>query len=474
MRRAGILLHISSLPSPGFIGDLGSEAYEFVDFLRETKQSIWNILPVHPTLTELGNSPYNTTSLFAGNILFISIDTLIKEGYLERKKYRKIYFSEKVDYRKAYAFKEKHLREAFKNFRDSKDRDFYNFCEENCFWLESYALFEVMRKKYGLPWNKWKNIDVEEEEIEYIKFTQYIFFKQWFNLKNYANSKGILIFGDMPIYPSYSSADVWSNPGIFKLNKNMKPKYVAGVPPDYFSSKGQLWGNPVYDWGELKNQNFDWWVKRIGHALKLYDMVRIDHFRGLIAYWEVPYGSATAREGKWVKVPYRDFFNALFKYTDRCRIVAEDLGYIDSEVREVRSKYNLRGMKVLQFAFDEDNSEYMPHNWERDTVAYTGTHDNPTLREWLENLTEKQRNRLLRYIGYAQGTDIIDTLIRLTYMSVADTVIIPMQDILRLGEEARMNKPGRKKGNWRWRLKKDVLLSAVDYLKELSETYARY
>ncbi len=474
MRRAGILLHITSLPSDGPVGDFGPSAYEFIDFLADSKQGIWHILPLHPTHPSLGNSPYNPLSLFAGNKLFISAEILAEEGLLERKYIKPLPPTPEVDYRRAMREKENILKKAFLNFTPT--REYEEFCKKNSHWLEDFATFEAISKKHGIEWHKWTDkIHVSEEEIEFSKFCQFIFFRQWFRLKEYANSKGVMIFGDMPIYPAYHSADVWSNPYLFKLDKDKKPKAVAGVPPDYFSSTGQLWGNPVYDWGNIKEDNFSWFVKRFIHLKKMYDYVRIDHFRGYIAYWEVPAGEKTALKGKWVRAPYEEFFKKILRFVDPSRLIAEDLGYITPDVKEVIRKFNIAGMRVLQFGFDEINSEHLPHNYPENCIAFTGTHDNPPLLAWFEKTNAKVKNNLFSYIGLKiDGDKINDILIRLLYMSKAKIVIVPIQDILKLSEDARINTPSKKRGNWKWRVEKKYLNTEVTaYLSEITGVYGR-
>ncbi len=464
MRSAGILLHISSLPSEGYIGDFGREAYEFIEFLYSAGQSIWHILPLHPTSPFYNNSPYNSLSLFAGNILFINAEKLVEDGFLERRYAKKLRFTERVDYVSAYRYKEDILRKAYKNFIGSGDREFLKFCEENSYWLEEYSFYEAERRGRVIA-----------EEVNFFRFCQYVFFKQWNDLKRFANSKGIKILGDMPIYPAPDSAEVRLKGHLFKLGRDGKPLYVAGVPPDYFSSEGQLWGNPVYDWEGMEKEGFLWWRERFIHALKMYDMVRIDHFRGLVAFWEVPAGSRTAKRGKWVRVPSEKLFREILKYVPACRVVAEDLGYITPDVRELRRKLGFSGMKVLQFAFGEEDSEHLPHNYERNCVVFTGTHDNPPLKQWFLEMSEKERERLRKYAGLRVREDsVCDVLIRLAYMSVADTVIIPLQDVLGLGKEARMNTPGKRRGNWLWRVKKEQFThQVISYLKYLTEIYGR-
>ncbi len=471
MRRfAGVLLHITSLPSPFCIGDLGKQAYLFVDFLKSSNQGLWQVLPLNPTLEEFGNSPYFSTSLFAGNPVLISPELLYEEGLISLESLEK--FKEeptpKVNYPKAYFIKEMLLEEAFKNF--SETEDFHRFEEENSFWLEDYAVFIALRKKNASSWDKWTDLKPDPLEVKKEKFKQYIFFKQWFRLKEYANSRGIKIVGDLPIYPAFDSADTWANKHLFKFDM------VAGVPPDYFSSEGQLWGNPVYNWDVLKEENFQWWIRRIEYSLKLYDLLRIDHFRGLISYYTVPKGEKTAKYGKWERAYPEEFFTLLKDYFPEFPFLAEDLGTIDREVEEVRDKFGFPSMRVLAFAFFEPHSSHLPHNYTQNCVVYTTTHDNMPLKDWfLEELREADRERLYKYLGRKVERESISAeLIRLAYMSVAKYCIVPMQDLLNLGKESRMNKPGTSKGNWEWRMNALPQSELIFRLSELTDTYQRF
>lgn len=369
-----------------------------------------------------------------------------------------------------------------------EDCNFLNFCKENNYWIEDYALFQALREKTGKEWYEWedkvkrrdkKTIEKLKKElhkeIKFHKFVQYVFFKQWKELKDYANDKGIRMFGDVPIYPAYFSVDVWKNPEIFKLDENLRPVFVAGVPPDYFSPTGQLWGNPVYNWYKLEEENFSFWIERFKHYFKLFDYLRLDHFRGFVGYWEVPFGEKTAKRGRWGKAPAKKFFKTILSLFPKDLIIVEDLGFITDEVRYVRDFFGLTGMKVLQFTFYEDNSEYLPHNHVENSVVFTGTHDNPPSRVWFKNLNEISKERFFKYIGRkVKEENASRELIRLAYMSVAFMTVIPVQDILNLGEEATMNIPGRKYGNWEWRLKAGELNKKTsEYLSELVLTYGR-
>ena len=494
-RETGILLHITSLSSPYGIGDLGPEAYRFADFLSKTKQSLWQVLPFNPTNPAHGNSPYSCVSAFAANSLLVSPELLVKDGFLSEKDLQPLpaFPTEKVNYLKAIAYKERLLNIACQRFKGMGDRNEYEkFCSENSHWLEDFTLFIAIKSFFGgKVWGEWpKELrDREPEslkaiakklqnEIEREKFTQYLFFKQWFKLKSCCNQNGIRIIGDIPIYVNYDSADVWVNPEIFKLNEEKRPVFVAGVPPDYFSETGQLWGNPIYNWDILKERNYEWWIQRMEHALKIYDVVRIDHFRGLVDFWEVPAGEQTAVNGKWVDAPAEDFFSLLLNIFPNLPIIAEDLGFLSPRVKEVMQIFGFPGMKVLLFAFGEDNPThpYLPYTYEKNSVVYTGTHDNNTARGWFEKeATPEEKERVLRYLGHKiPSKNIHWELIQLAMMSVANTALFPMQDILGLGQEARMNQPSSAEKNWEWRMLPEQLTSApAEKLLELTETYGR-
>ncbi|MFN3870542.1 MAG: 4-alpha-glucanotransferase [Aquificaceae bacterium] len=467
-RLAGVLLPISSLPSDFGIGDLGSKAYAFVDFLALAGNSLWQILPLNPTEEIHGNSPYHSISLFAGNPILISPELLYQEGLISKDTLEslKVESSDRIAYGEVYTKKDRMLQEAFENFKE--DEYFYSFCKENSYWLEDYALFSCIHKKLKSPWWLWEDLPkIEKKELLKEKFFQYLFYKQWGALKAYANSKGIRIIGDMPIYPARDSVDVWSNREIFKLD------VMAGVPPDYFSPTGQLWGNPVYNWHKLKERNFDWWVLRIRHSLNLFDLVRLDHFRGFSAFYQVPYGEKTAERGWWEKAPGYELFERIKEEFHHMPFIAEDLGTIDQDVIELRDHFRLPGMKVLAFAFFDKNSTHLPHNHTYNAVVYTTTHDNMPLRDWFfKELDPFQRARLLDYLGYAPD-NISQALVRLAYMSVAKYCIVPIQDLLGLGEEARINTPGKAKGNWEWKLKDIPDERTQEYIQFLCDVYNR-
>ncbi len=495
-RGSGILLHITSLPSPFGIGDLGPGAYRFADFLHETRQSIWQVLPLNPTDPATGNSPYSSASAFAGNTLLISPEILVEEGLLGGGDICPApqFPGDACDYEGAKSIKAGLLDKAWLNFKQgNRDRLPYDrFLDANAYWLDEFALFVVLKRRQEFrPWNLWpRELKMREaeaiaparealaDEMEKERFLQFLFFKQWSALKGYCGGKGIRIVGDIPIYVSYDSADVWARAELFKLDAERAPLAVAGVPPDYFSRTGQLWGNPVYDWEALKRTDFGWWTERLAHNLGLFDIVRIDHFRGLVAYWEVPAAEKTAVNGRWVGVPADDLFGAWSRRFADLPVIAEDLGIITPDVREVLRRYDLPGMKVLLFAFNDDNPDhpYLPHTYERNCVVYTGTHDNNTVRGWFENeASEASLSRLEKYLGRKPLPGMVHReFLRLAMESIADLAVFPLQDVLGLGGEARMNTPSTAGGNWRWRFQESALGAAVRReLRELTETYGR-
>lgn len=495
-RGSGILLHITSLPSPFGIGDLGPSAYQFADFLTQTKQSYWQVLPLHPTDRACGNSPYSSPSAFAGNPLLISPELLRESGFLKKKDIEEIppFPTGHCDYASVIPYKSGLLRRAYESFKtDGKEKDaFKTFCKENEEWLEDFSLFMAIKNHFkGKAWGEWENElrnrnseylerirEGLRDEVEQGKFCQYLFFKQWLSLKNYCSKKRILLVGDVPIYVNHDSADVWAHSDIFNLNEEKRPLSVAGVPPDYFSETGQLWGNPTFCWDCLQKTGYQWWFDRISHNLRLFDMLRLDHFRGFVGFWEVPSTETTAVNGKWVETPADDFFSALLNKFPAHSFIAEDLGIITPDVKEVMDRFGFPGMRVLQFAFgaNQPDHPYLPHNFIPNTIVYTGTHDNNTARGWFENETTLQeRERIFRYLGKEVSSHQLPAeLIRLAMMSVANTVITPLQDVLGLGEEARMNRPSTLSGNWEWRLLPDQLTSShTEMLLELTETYGR-
>jgi 4-alpha-glucanotransferase len=495
-RSSGVLLHITSLPSQWPIGDMGPEAYSFADFLSASGQKIWQILPLSLTDPIYGNSPYSSISAFAGNTLLISPQVLVQDGFLSKKDISSKSCSQGLcDYNQAAILKEKFLEKAYKNSATSKELSeagYKKFCMNNTFWLDDFAIFKIIKKMFsGRCWNNWPK-DLRDREkraldrikgeyysdIEKEKFFQYLFFKQWRALKEHCLQKEIMIMGDIPIYVSYDSADVWANASIFKLNDDKRPMFVAGVPPDYFSSTGQLWGNPVYDWNQLARTKYSWWLERIGFSLRLFAALRIDHFRGLINFWQVPATAKTAVNGQWEDVPAQDFLRTVFEKNPEAFIVAEDLGMITPEVTRIREKFKIPGMKILQFAFSEDNPKhpYLPYMHERNSLVYTGTHDNDTVKGWFrQEADRKAKERLCNYIGRKISyKDISWELIRLAMASVSKIAITPFQDILGLGSKARMNTPSVSRGNWQWRFSPDQLSSKLaKQLFSMAKTYGR-
>jgi 4-alpha-glucanotransferase len=499
-RSSGLLMHISSLPSKFGIGDFGPSAYEFAELLKKNKQYYWQILPLNPTELKHGNSPYFSYSAFAGNPLFISPVLLYQDGLLNKDDLKDYHLPEGIyiDFPKVYPLKEKMLVKACENFnRKTKfQHEFEKFFQEQSFWLDDYALFEVLRSQFpDQKWNQWptwiskhkgdalKSVSKKMKiEIKNQKIIQFLFYRQWNKLKNFCKENEIKIIGDMPIYVTYNSADVWSNPELFKLDENNSPSFVAGVPPDYFSKTGQLWGNPVYKWPAHRREDFHWWKDRISHNLATVDLLRIDHFRGLVAYWEVPACAKTAIKGKWVTGGGNKFFKMLKQNYPNLPFIAEDLGVITEDVVRIIDNLGLPGMRVLQFGFDEKNFPYnmhLPHDYSKNCVAYTGTHDNNTIQAWLQkDICKKQKRLLRKYMGKNfQLKNAHWELIRMIMASVAQLAIIPVQDILGLGEEARMNYPSHTDSNWQWHLTSKDMLEikehALPKLKALTKIYAR-
>ena len=495
-RGSGVLLHITSLPSPFGIGDLGPEAYRFADSLSEARQKYWQVLPLNPTDPGSGNSPYSSPSAFAGNTLLISPELLVESGLLTEGDLAPVPFfpQGRCDYPSVTSYKARLFQQAYQRFRTraTEKASFEEFCAKQSVWLDDFALFTVIKNLHGgKVWADWEEglRDRMPEElkrqahllssaIEEQKFLQFLFFEQWFALKGYCRQKGISLIGDIPIYVNYDSADVWTHSDLFKLDGERRLSCVAGVPPDYFSKTGQLWGNPIYRWDFLEETGYQWWLERMGHNLELFDLLRMDHFRGFVAYWEVPKEESTAINGKWVEAPAHRFFTTLLRRCPEGCLIAEDLGLISQDVIEVMNRFGFPGMRVLQFAFDGDlaNHPYLPHNFVPNCIAYTGTHDNNTLLGWFENeANPEEKLRLFRYLGRnLPNQELPRELIRLLMMSAADTVIIPMQDLLGLGQEARMNRPSSASGNWEWRLQPDQFtLSKQEMLLEFTSLYRR-
>ncbi len=491
-RSAGILLHPTSLPGGFGIGELNESAYRFVDFLAESGQSLWQVLPLGPT--GYGDSPYACFSAFAGNPMLISLRWLAHEGDVDEAALAKAppFPEGRVDYGAVIAFKTAILRRAARTFREQADGErreaFEQFCAENASWLEDYALFMALKEAHGgAVWNtwEWELASRRPEALEKWRqrldgqvfahrYFQYQFFRQWEALKRYANERGILLIGDIPIFVAYDSVDVWANPDLFYLDEHRLPTVVAGVPPDYFSPTGQLWGNPIYRWDEMARRGFRWWIARFRHMLRLVDLIRLDHFRGFAGYWEIPAGEPTAVNGRWRPGPGAPFFEALQQALGELPILAEDLGHITPDVIELRDRFEFPGMHVLQFAFSTDaGNPYLPHNVRRNATIYTGTHDNQTTVGWYHSREPWERENLHRYLGPV-NEPINWALIRLAYRSVADIAIIPLQDVLGLGDEARMNTPGRLGGNWAWRLREGELSAEhQEKLHEMALTYGR-
>ncbi len=475
-RASGILLPVTSLPSRHGIGDFGESAYRFADFLARTNQKFWQILPLTPVEQGLGNSPYSSISAFAGNTLLISLEKLAQQGLLNSVDIEtppEFPFS-RVDYPAVRAHKEPLLALAFENFSKINDenaqKQFEHFCQQEAYWLDDYALFKCLRDRHNQhAWVDWEpelvNREPEaldkaqaemDEPIRREKFFQYLFFQQWHELKAYCNNKNIYLFGDLPIYVNYDSVDVWVNSRLFKLNDEKKPYVVAGTPPDRFSTTGQLWGNPVYNWDALKEQDFAWWMSRIGQTLKLFDLVRLDHFLGFVNYYEIPAGDETAVNGHWMLAPAEEFYAALTANFPDPPIVVEDLGTISPEVITFVTRHQLPGMKVLQFAFtgDEEMNPHLPHNHNNRCVVYTSLHDTNTMRGWWR--TEASEHEQFRFGSYAKQEineyNVADASLRMAMHSRANLVVIPIQDLLNLDERSRVNIPGTAMNNWEWQL----------------------
>ena len=475
MRGSGILMHITSLPSPYGVGTMGREAYAFIDFLEKAGQTHWQILPLTPT--GYGDSPYQSCSTYAGNHYLIDLDFLVEEGLLDHEEIAHIDWcetDEKADFGRLYNNRLAVLHKAYERFGGSEEFD--RFCSENSMWLSDFALFMALKARYdGKAWFQWDE-DLKRREanaiwnarqelksqIRFYSFVQYLFFRQWNNLRQYAGQKNIRIIGDVPIYVPLDSCDVWANPELFQLDENLNPTAVAGCPPDAFSDDGQLWGNPLYRWDVMAKDGYDWWIRRLAAAGRLYDVVRMDHFRGFEAYWAVPFGDATAKNGRWIKGPDKDFIRTVQSKLPQLALIAEDLGFLTQEVLDLRDESGLPGMKVLEFAFDSrEPSEYLPHTYIANTVCYTGTHDNMTMRQWFDTASREAVEYATEYMNLRQEEGLVWGVIRTAFSSVSDLCVVQMQDYLNLGGEARMNFPGVASGNWTWRMK---MGSATDEL----------
>ncbi|MBV6512093.1 MAG: 4-alpha-glucanotransferase [Ignavibacteriaceae bacterium] len=496
-RSAGILLHPTSVPGKYGIGDLGPEMYKFIDFLKDAGQSLWQVFPLGPT--GYGDSPYQCFSAFAGNPLLISPDLLIKDGYLTEDDVEDIppHNPVAIDFGQIIELKKVWLSVAYQRFTENPDphdaAEMKKFEKKHKEWLDDFALFMACKEYHGgALWTTW-DTDIAlrkpsavtawkkklAERIRYQIFVQYIFHKQWHNLREYAHSQGIKIIGDLPIFIAYDSSDLWANKELFSVDETGKLLTVAGVPPDYFSPTGQLWGNPLYKWKVMEKDGFKWWKDRIRNLLEMVDILRIDHFRGFDAYWEIPGNAPTAETGKWVKAPGKKFFASVLKELGDVPIMAEDLGVITPTVEDLRDTFGFPGMKILQFAFGKGmEAKFLPHNFDKNCVVYTGSHDNDTTRGYFEAARHQHNENdiyksVQNYLDY-YGDDICVKLIRLAYASVADTVVIPMQDILNLGTGARMNFPGRPAGNWGWRFQwEQIDHRLADYYRYLSHLYER-
>ncbi|MEW6064648.1 MAG: 4-alpha-glucanotransferase [Bacillota bacterium] len=479
-RQSGILLHPTSLPSPYGIGDLGKEAFEFVDFLTRSRQKLWQVLPLNPA--GYGESPFQSFSAFAGNPLLISIDRLVEQGLLTPQDIHPLpsFSEDRVEFARVRAYKEDLLRKAFTAFQNRLKAPEYQDFVAGAHWLGDYALFMALKQYFGgLPWNHWDaSIALRQEqamenfrqllkqEIEYHFFLQFTFFRQWMALKRYANDRGIKIIGDLPIFVSYDSSDAWANPHLFELDELGNPAKVAGVPPDYFSETGQLWGNPHYRWAAMEKDDYKWWRERFKGLLETVDIIRIDHFRGFEAYWEIPAGETTAINGRWVKGPGEKFFSIMIRYLGQIPVIAEDLGIITPEVVKLKNRFDFPGMKILQFNLHKNEKEkFLPHHYEPNSVVYTGTHDNDTTIGWYKKLLPGDVEFLAEYLDLEpamEAEEICWRLIEVAFRCQSNTAIIPLQDVLCLDSEARMNYPGTVGGNWEWRFRQGVLTPEIE------------
>ncbi|MGC1307954.1 MAG: 4-alpha-glucanotransferase [Phormidesmis sp.] len=495
-RASGILLHPTSLPSPHGIGDLGQSAYKFIDFMERSGQTLWQILPLGPTGYD--HSPYTMNfSAFAGNPLMVSLEKLVEEGLLMADEVSPLENAkpDRVEFSRVIPHKMQMLRQAFARFSEQgQNAALDKFSQEQGWWLEDFVLFmALLEANDGKPWSQWEpsiarrepeamkaKAEALKESIAFQRFVQFKFFEQWMALREYVNGKNIQIIGDVSIYVCHNSSDVWAHPQLFKLNpETLESAYIAGVPPDYFSETGQLWGNPVYDWDKCQESDFDWWVSRFKATLQYVDWVRVDHFRGFEAYWEVPASEETAMNGQWVKAPGDAFFETLAEKLGSLPVLAEDLGVITPEVEALRDRFEFPGMKILMFAFDGDpNNTHLPHNYPTNCIVYSGTHDNDTAIGWWETLRWEEKQFLAQYLGYGSPDDIQEInwlLIETALKSRADLAIVPLQDLFSLGHSARMNDPSVIPNNWRWKYESSDRLSegVCDRLRELTNTYNR-
>lgn len=495
-RSSAVLLHVTSLPSEFGIGDMGTTAYKFIDFLQNSGHRYWQLLPLNPTEDAFGHSPYSSYSAFAGNPLLISPELLVEEGYLSKKDIaHKITFSESaVDFKEVSTYKYELLEKAYTTFKKENKKfkkAFDKFCSENRDWLDDYALYLTLKEHHGNNWTEWpkpirdrdpKALSKKKKElgaeIEKEEFFQFLFYSQWERLVSYSHKKDIGFIGDIPFYINHDSADCWSHAAYFKLDDSKKPTKVSGVPPDYFSETGQLWGTPVYDWKELQKNGFDWWLSRLGQNLKLFDIVRLDHFRAFANYWEVPVKEETAINGKWANSPGKAFFKEVEKNFPEMPFIAEDLGELDEPVYKLLDAFDFPIMKVLQFAFGEEMgiNPYILHNHVKNSVAFTGTHDNNTTVGWYQAADKEEKKRIQEYVGTKISTkNIHQVMHRMVLKSVSQLAVVPIQDILGLDESAIMNRPGTSEGNWAWRLKEGELpLDKTAELLKMNICYGRY
>ena len=489
MRSCGILMHITSLPSPYGIGTFGDEAEKFVDWLKSAGQSYWQVLPVGPT--GYGDSPYQSFSTYAGNPLLIDLDALVRSGLLAQAKCESADFgtdASTVDFDKVNSTKMALLRDAYKNFEE--DAGYLSFERNEAEWLDDYSLFMALKTENNLvSWTEWSDdlrfrkpeaiADARErlkDEIGFWKFIQYTFYSQWDRLKSYANKNGIQIIGDIPIYVALDSSDVWANTSLFEMDERLNPKRVAGVPPDYFSETGQLWGNPLYNWDVMKKEKYSWWISRIRKASQLYDVVRVDHFRAFDTYWAVPYGDKTAINGKWEQGPGMDLWNEVKTQLGEINIIAEDLGDIFDSVKELLKASGFPGMRVLQFGFNPEfnDNDHLPHRYPPNCVAYTGTHDNSTVMGWYKGADAKSREMCRRYLKPMLFEKLNKAFIRELYKSSVGLAIVPMQDVIGLDDRARMNIPSTLGGNWKWRAqKKQIAPKYAEMMRDFAKTYYR-
>ena len=490
MRESGVLMHITSLPGPYGVGTMGKSAFDFVDFLKEAGQSCWQILPLTPT--GYGDSPYQSCSTYAGNPYLIDLSMLVEEGLLKEEELTAIDWCgspAKVEYGKLYDHRMAVLRLAYSRFQDENE-EFVKFKAINDAWLPDFAHFMALKAEYGgKPWYQWEDpLKLREDqamdasfcqlsdEIQVYCFVQYLFYKQWNALREYAHENGISIIGDVPIYVPYDSVEVWKNPELFQLDEDLAPTAVAGCPPDAFSEDGQLWGNPLYRWDAMAEDGYHWWLNRLAAAGRLYDVVRIDHFRGFEAYWSIPYGDDTAKNGEWIKGPGMDFVKAVKKNLPHIRFIAEDLGFLTQGVLDLRDDSGWPGMKVLGFAFDSrEPSDYLPYQYPRNSVCYTGTHDNMTTRQWFDTASEEAVEYAREYMHATLEEGDVWAMIRTAMSSVSDLCVIPAQDLLDLGAEGRMNFPGTLGDhNWSWRASMEIFDPALaKRLCQLTKLYGR-